>query len=101
MYAVGLDLTDCWRCVVEKQWVPRELEKLVSQNKMKVSPFLSTVNHSVVPGLSLMALLYVDCGRSVPRNAEVAPMLLRVKMTSPKRENGRESLQETETYLNA
>lgn len=72
--------------MVEKQWVPRELEKLVSQNKMKVLPFLSTVNHSVVPGLPLMALplLYVDCRRSVPRDAEVAPMLLRVKMTSPR-----------------
>lgn len=87
--------------MVEKQWVPRELEKLVSQNKMKVLPFLSTANHSVVPGLPLMALVYVDCGRSVPRDAEVAPMLLRVKMTSPERENGRDSLQETETYLNA
>lgn len=86
--------------MVEKQWVPRELEKLVSQNKMKVLPFLSTVNHSVVPGLPLMALVYVDCRRSVLRDAEVAPMLLRVKMASPERENGSDSLQETKTYLN-
>lgn len=68
---------------------------------MKVLPFLSTVSHFVVPGLSLMALVYADCRKSVPRDAEVAPVLLRVKMKSPKRENGRDSLQETEAYLNA
>lgn len=67
---------------------------------MKVLPLLSTVHHFVVPGLSRMALVYEDCRRGVLRDAEVAPMLLRVKVKSPWRENGRDAFQEAETHLN-